>query len=167
MDVFLQVVGPLLWKTRNTTQMRRLCHLSHPSPNSPLLSLFIPPPSLFPLREIMRLFDLRRDVWQWFAKSSPVSITLRVKYQPWVSVSVGVCVSIGVCMCPVSPIMPLGSVTLWQRALIFQFYHTPLSQLPPLALFLIILTLFFFFFPSHRPVPNAHTHTSTRAQTHT
>lgn len=39
------------------------------------------------------------------------------------------CVSAQVCMCPALPITPLGSVVQRQKALIFQFYHTPLSQL--------------------------------------
>lgn len=110
-----------------------------------LLCPLLFPPSLFLLWEIMWLFDLRRDEWQWFSKSSPVSITLGVKYQ------LRVCTreSVRECARPVSPITPLGSVTRWQRALIFQFYHTPLSRLSPrLALFLIT----FFFLPSQRPV---------------
>lgn len=159
-----KVVGLLLWKTRTYfTDERALSprslwpslslSLPHPPSISPPLSLFLFPPSLFPLWEIMWLFDLRRDEWQWFSKSSPVSITLRVKYQPRVSVCVSVCMCISVyvpCLTHNAP----SSVTLWQKALIFQFYHTPLSQLS------LLLSSFSFslfaFFPSSRPVPDTH-----------
>lgn len=125
-DVFFFFCG----KQENTSQMRWPCHPPTPAsispPPSPSYSLH-----LSPLWEIMWLFDLPRDEWQWFSQSSPVSITLTVKYQPQECVCVCECVSVQVCMCPVLPITPLGSVTPWQKALIFQFYHTPLSRVSP------------------------------------
>lgn len=149
-----KVSGLLLWKTRkHFTDEKALSPLSLSPPSFTLSSSvpFLFPPSLFPLWEIMWLFDLRRDEWQWFSKSSPVSITLRVKYQQRVCV----CVSVRECVCPVLPITPLGSVTLWQKALIFQFYHTPLSQLSP-SCSLPYHPRSAFFPQSPRPVPDIH-----------
>lgn len=142
--------------------MRRLCHLSQPSSNRHRLSLFLFPPSPFTLWEIMWLFDLRRDEWQRFSKSSPVSITLRVKYQPWVSVSLGVCVRSNVYMSRLAHYAPGLSHTVTEGFDLPILSHTFIPTLPLLALFIIIFTLIFFFYSqpclrctlTHRPTSN-------------
>lgn len=118
---------------------------------------FLFPPSLFPLWEIMWLFDLRRDEWQRFSKSSPVSITLRVKYQPWVSVSVGVCVCRNVYMSRLAHYAPGLSHAVTEGFDLPILSHTFIPTLPLLALFLIIFTLIFFF-PFSQACPRC-THT--------
>lgn len=138
--------------------MRELCHLSQPSPNSSSVP-FLFPPSLFPLWEIMWLFDLRRDEWQRFSKSSPVSITLRVKYQPWVSVSVGVCVCRNVYMSRLAHYAPGLSHAVTEGFDLPILSHTFIPTLPLLALFLIIFTLIFFFLLTGLSQMHTHTHT--------
>ncbi len=178
MDVFLRWRIFFYGKQQNTSQKREALSplspsLAHSPSSSNLYSSvpFLFPPSLFPLWEIMWLFDLRRDEWQWFSKSSPVSITLRVKYQPWVCVCVSACMHKCVCVrtsvyVPCLTITPLGSVTLWQKALIFQFYHTPLSQLSPSCSLPYHPHSPDFFFISQTCPRHTHTHTHTHTLTH-
>lgn len=123
--------------------MRRLCHLARPAEPCPLMSRFYSLHLSFLYGRLCGCLicgetndsdspNLAR--YQSHSESNTSREGVRVQ----------VCVS-AVCVCPVSPITPLGSVTLWQRALIFQFYHTPLSQLSPVLLSSLSSSLWHFF----------------------